>query len=52
MKDYKKIYQEWLENPYFDEETKKELALLREMKKRLRSGSIRIWSLEPPDSEA
>ena len=24
----------------------------REMKKRLRSGSIRIWSLGPPDSEA
>ena len=28
MKDYKKIYQEWLENPYFDEETKKELRAL------------------------
>lgn len=25
MKDYKKIYQEWLSNPYFDEETKSEL---------------------------
>ena len=23
--DYKKIYEEWLSNPYFDEETKKEL---------------------------
>lgn len=25
MKDYKKIYEEWLDNPYFDEATKKEL---------------------------
>lgn len=25
MKDYMKIYREWLSNPYFDEETKKEL---------------------------
>lgn len=25
MKDYMKIYQEWLDNPYFDEDTKKEL---------------------------
>lgn len=28
MKDYMAIYREWLENPYFDEETKKELAAL------------------------
>lgn len=26
--DYKKRYQEWLENPYFDEETKKELKAI------------------------
>lgn len=25
MKDYMKIYQEWLSNPYFDEGTKAEL---------------------------
>lgn len=25
MKDYKKIYEEWLDDPYFDEATKKEL---------------------------
>lgn len=25
MKDYRKIYEEWLDNPYFDEETKGEL---------------------------
>ena len=27
MKDYKKIYEEWLSNPYFDEETKAELTV-------------------------
>ena len=26
--DYKKIYEEWLENPYFDDETKKELKAI------------------------
>ena len=30
MKDYKKIYQEWLENPYFDEETKAELRAIKD----------------------
>lgn len=28
MKDYMKIYQEWLSNPYFDEETKAELKAI------------------------
>ena len=28
MKDYKKIYEEWLSNPYFDEETKAELRAI------------------------
>lgn len=28
MKDYMKIYQEWLSNPYFDEETKAELRAI------------------------
>lgn len=28
MKDYMKIYQEWLDNPYFDEETKAELRAI------------------------
>ena len=26
MKDYKKIYQEWLENPYFDEADQRRAA--------------------------
>ncbi len=28
MKDYKKIYQEWLDNPYFDEATRDELRAI------------------------
>ena len=28
MKDYMKIYNEWLSNPYFDEETKAELRAI------------------------
>ena len=28
MKDYMKIYQEWLDNPYFDEATKEELRAI------------------------
>ena len=28
MKDYKKIYEEWLSNPYFDEATKAELRAI------------------------
>ncbi|WP_129597429.1 phospho-sugar mutase [Anaerophilus nitritogenes] len=28
--EYKKIYEEWLENPYFDEETKKELLSMKD----------------------
>ena len=28
MKDYMKIYEEWLANPYFDEDTKKELRAI------------------------
>lgn len=29
MKDYMKIYREWLEDPYFDEHTKKELEAIK-----------------------
>ena len=28
MKDYMKIYQEWLANPYFDNKTKEELRAI------------------------
>ena len=29
--DYMENYKEWLENPYFDEETKKELKSIEEI---------------------
>ena len=29
MKDYMKIYKEWLDNPYFDEATKEEFRNIR-----------------------
>ena len=28
--DYKEIYEEWLSNPYFDEDTKKELQAIKD----------------------
>ena len=28
--DYKKMYEEWLTNPYFDAETKKELESIKD----------------------
>ena len=28
--DYKKIYEEWISNPYFDEDTKKELNAIKD----------------------
>ena len=31
MKDYMKIYQEWLSNPYFDDATKAELKAIEEI---------------------
>ena len=30
MRDYRKIYQEWLDDPYFDEETKAELISIKD----------------------
>ena len=30
--NYKETYQEWLSNPYFDEDTKKELTATMKMK--------------------
>lgn len=36
MKDYKAIYEEWLSNPYFDEETKEELRAIRADEKEIK----------------
>ena len=33
--DYKKIYEAWLVNPYFDEETKKELLSIENNEKEI-----------------
>lgn len=43
MKDYMKIYQEWLSNPYFDEATKEELRAIEGNE--TRSKSVSIWTL-------
>ena len=32
--DYKKVYEEWLANPYFDEATKEELRAIAGRRKR------------------
>jgi len=34
--DYKKMYEEWLSNPYFDEETKKELESIKDDEKEIK----------------
>ncbi|MDO5155469.1 MAG: phospho-sugar mutase [Eubacteriales bacterium] len=34
--DYKKIYEEWVSNPYFDEDTKKELAAIADDEKEIK----------------
>ena len=36
MKDYKAIYEEWLSNPYFDQETKEELRAIRADEKKIK----------------
>lgn len=35
MRDYKEIYQEWLDNPYFDEATKEELRAIADNEKEI-----------------
>ena len=47
MKDYMKIYQEWLSNPYFDEATKEELRAIEGNENEIKSVSIWTLSSEP-----
>ena len=47
MKDYMKIYQEWLSNPYFDEATKAELKAIEGDENEIKERFIWIWSSEP-----
>ena len=49
MKDYMKIYNEWLSNPYFDEATKEELRAIAVTRMKSKSVSIWIWNLAQPD---
>ena len=49
MKDYMKIYREWLSNPYFDEDTKAELKAIEHDETRLKNVFIWIWSAVPQD---
>ena len=49
MKDYMKIYNEWLSNPYFDEATKEELRAIADNETRSKSVFIWIWNLGQPD---
>ena len=49
MKDYMKIYQEWLANPYFDEKTKEELRAIANDENEIKERFYRTWSLVPQD---
>ena len=44
--DYKELYNEWLSNPYFDEETKEELKAIESDEKEIetvyKSGKIEV----------
>lgn len=46
--DYKKVYEEWLANPYFDEATKEELRAIEGDEKETKNAFMRIWSLVLP----
>lgn len=46
--DYKKVYEEWLANPYFDEATKEELRAIEGDEKEIKEAFMRIWSLVLP----
>ena len=49
MKDYMKIYNEWLSNPYFDEATKAELRAIEGNENEIKERFYMIWSSAQPD---
>ena len=49
--DDKKLYEEWLTSPVFDEATKAELKAIAGNDAEIGTGSIRILNLEQVDSE-
>lgn len=46
--DYKKLYEEWLANPYFDENTKAELKAIEKDENEIKERFIKSWSLVQP----
>ena len=49
MEDYRKAYEEWLNDPYFDEGTRAELKAIENDDKEIRERFIRRLSLVQPD---
>ena len=47
MENYRKAYEEWLEDPYFDEATKEELRGIAEDEGEIRERFYTERSLEP-----
>ena len=46
--DYREIYESWLNNPYFDEDTKEELRAIADDENEIKERFIRSWSSERP----
>ena len=47
--DYKKIYEDWLANPYFDEATKAELLSIKDDENEIKERFYMDLELVPPD---
>lgn len=46
---YKENYESWLNNPYFDEDTRNELKSIEGNEKEIEDRFIWIWNLVQPD---
>ena len=40
--DYKSIYEEWINNPYFDEETTKELVAIKDDEQEIKERFVHL----------
>ncbi len=47
--DYKKVYESWLNNEFFDQDTRDELKILKMMRMKLKIDFIKNWHLELQD---
>ena len=45
--DYREVYQEWLENPYFDDSTKEELRAVEKDEKEIREYRVDQLKFKP-----